>query len=474
MKNIYAFLIVFFTVNLTYSQDVKPIQATTGATINHLLFDNQNNQYYIGSICGRVWINGVYNDSYSQKYQPVIGKLTDDKKFEWLIPLSQNVWDAKIQNNKIQILYRKQTKSAEIIENDFVFEEFDLKGNRIQQKSLMNTKGKFLGFDTQGKIFEDGILTWTTWKSEKENTTKIDNKTFNKKLYSLVYFKMVDFDGNEKWTYQIEGGSNGFTDLRIQNASKDNKGNIYVFSYYSHIAELGIASFKTNEIYPEVKKLPLHFMGIFLLKFNSIGKPIQAEVLSENTLEIEDVVFDDNDNLLVVGYHNGNDVYAKKQKDGRPYIGAKIRGETFQYSDKMNQIGPSDDGFVVKLDTNFNVLWKKNFFGEGNNRVKNIKNIKEGYAITGLYSNTLFIDDKKYEEHPENKGYSDGFYAEIDFKGNIIKFNLMTGENSNIPKLFTNFKNEPFISVGTKTTVYINDIAYKGYGHWGGTFIYRP
>ncbi len=459
-------------IQTSHAADALPIQAGTSVYVNHLLTDDNGNMYMCGNIRGRVWIGGKLTDEYSDKSYPVLVKLNKDLTFEWLVKLEAMPREAKIIDNKIYLLHNRDFLQDEFKTKFLVLSSWDLKGNLIMKRDFLKIAG-ITNLHTGIRLFNDGVFTWTTWKGE-DNTLEFDNRTMTKKRYSQCRFAYIDFNGKELWEYTIEGGIGGFTDLRIQKVTRDNEGNTYVVSYFSHSADLGIANFTTKEMYPEVRSQPLHYNALFIMKFDPFGKPLKAELLAENDMTIEDMQVDSEGNVLLAGYHRGNDTFAKMQEDGRPYIGAKLKGEAFHYTREMSMEGPTDDAFIAMLDKDWKVKWKHNFFGDGYNRCLDIITTVNGFAVTGMFAKTIQIGDNQYTEHPDNQGYADGFYFEINTEGKISNVQLFTGVESNVPQLWQSPSGKGIVTVSTKSEIVINGKTHKGFGHWGGTFVYVP
>jgi hypothetical protein len=198
-----------------------------------------------------------------------------------------------------------------------------------------------------------------------------------------------------------------------------------------------------------------------------------AEVFAENDVTVNEVCHLHDGSMIIGGYHRGNDTFAAAQEDGRPYVGAKFRNSAFVYTTQMSIDGPTDDAFLLKTDNTLNILWKYNFYGTGSNRITDIQLTGKGFAATGIFSKKIYFNDDSFDDHPENAGYSDGFFLECSEDGIISNIQVFKGPESNLPQLFTDKNNLPVISVNTKSFINMYGSDYKGYGRWGGTFIIR-
>ncbi len=470
----FRLLIVVFLLVLAikaFPQDIKPIQATTGAFVTNLLFDSQNQMYMTGSVCGRIWINNSYTDKYAGAYQVILAKLFDDLKFHWLIELDKRPLDAKIINDEIVLIYTNERLKENTKTVSIELVKYNLRGEKTTQVQIFEIIGSLAGVNLTAEIMSDGIFCLTKWSGD-ESFVEIENKRLHKKHFSLVYFSNRNFDGSEKWNYQIEGGIDGFTDLRIQNMSADKNGNIHIISYFGHSADVGIAKFSTAEVFPELRSQRLYYNKLFMLNIDKNGKAIKSEIIAENQIEINGMEIDVDGNIYLSGNHQGNDVYADKQEDARPYIGAKIKGRAFEVESLDDYDFYTSDGFIAKLDSLWELEWIYNFFGIGNNRVRNIKVDKNGLTAIGLFTKSIKIDSKTYGE-PDSKNQTDGFVLSLEKDGTINNVSLLRSPDGNTPSLFIDYYQNPVISVGTKASININGNNYKAVGHWGGTFIWR-
>lgn len=473
MKHLFILALVIVCCGTTTAQTTKPIQATTGSSVYELMFDSNNEAYMTGAVVGRIWINGKYNDNYADAYHTVLGKLTTDLKFEWQIELDETPYDAKMINDRIYILTRKDDEISETeTYRNFIVDVYDLNGKWLANQEIYKIITSHHDASISGIITPDGFLVWVNWKDDAF-VERFDTK-LRKTLYSQTSFSFYGLDGTLQWQYAIEAGEGGFTDFRVQQCERDANGNTYIIGTFGYQCNTGLAEFTTEEMYPEYPSQPLHYNAQAMVKLNNEGEPVRSELFSENEVTVEDILFDGDGNMYVSGYHRGNNTFANAQEDARPYVGAEIRGEAFDYTEAMSENAPSDDGFICKLDTDWNLLWKVNVSGNGYNRLSKMILIDNTIHATGSFTDDMLLDGTTYPDATDNKGYSDGYYCTISTEGSVASVQLFTGEKSNLPELFVDANGAPVVAVGTKTNMTINGTYHEGYGYWGGEFLYWP
>lgn len=267
----------------------------------------------IGSVKGNVWINGKQSDNNFSSTQIVLAGLNHDYTFRWLLPLNTYPRDIKLFGDELYILDKISNCDDESEKNCFVLEIYDLNGKLKEKRELSLNPGIPSGL-TQFRLLENGIFTWTAWEDDN-NQLVYNNKKHVKTKYCQLILSLKDFYGNEKWTYKIEGGIDSYTRIWVFGAKQDKDSNLYLAAKYGQSADLGIARFSTKAIYPEMKKDPLYYNGLFLMKFNPQGIPLQAKSIGENDINVIDFMLDNDGSCYFIGYHKGNDLYAKKQSD---------------------------------------------------------------------------------------------------------------------------------------------------------------
>lgn len=472
MRNSITLLILLLSLT-SFAQEGRPIQATTGVQVHELMFDSNNDSYMVGSVCGRVWIDGRYYDGYADGYQNIVGKLNDELTHDWLIPLDERPFASAMINGNIYVMTRlDEEKGADEKYRSMVIDVYGTDGSWKVNQELHGVTSSKYDVSLDGIVTDQGFLIWTNWKDD-DSYVKTNGNKWSKDLYSMTRFSMYGLDGALKWEYDVEAGEGGFTDFRVQACEIGPDGKTIIVGSYGFKADVGIGEFTTDEMYPEYPSQPLHYGEVLIIEVSQDGNPLRAEVLGENELFVEDLLFDDEGNLYVSGYHKGNDIYAESQEDGRPYIGATIRGERFEYTAAMSTDAPTEDAFVCKLDADWNVVWCTNWTGPGSNRATYMVMSNAGISVAGTYSDDMTIDGRTHEDHADNIGYSDGFSCDISPDGMVSNIHLYTGEKSNLPRIYLNNNGKAIVDVGTKTNMYIDGVLHEGYGYWGGRFLFN-
>ncbi len=472
MKKI-IFLLAFILFSDINAQQASFINASTYSSIYLMEFDKANNTYVCGSVRGRIKINGTDKD-YTDDHAWMIGKLNSENNFSWLVECSQLPRDFAIINETVYVLMQEREKGDVTESYSLVQYSYDLNGNLLNKINITTITGTTYDVYTDGEYLGGKLVTYATFEEDGSVAT-VDNLQLSKKMYSQYYFKTFDLNGNLLWQYKMEGGIDGFTELRLQDMATDSDGNLYISCYYGAQADVGLTTFKTDVMYKA--KLSLYYNKLFLVKLNGNGTPVKSAIMAENDITVEDMLVDRNGHIYFSGYHKGNDTYSKKQEDGRPYIGAKFFGKGFEYSDAESVNPPEEHGFIGKIDSSWNFVWCKNIKGSTNVRVSHMAKIKGGVAMAGTYSYTLQINNQNYECHSENQGYSEGFYTTIDPNGEWGSVYNITGPKSNIVQVFANEEKGAIVS-GSSSEKYIiingvqSDCSY--YCYWGGCFLFKP
>jgi hypothetical protein len=74
------------------------------------------------------------------------------------------------------------------------------------------------------------------------------------------------------------------------------------------------------------------------------------------------------------------------------------------------------DAIIIKFDNNGNIVWKKNFGGEGINAFNNVVTVSDGIVVVG-YSDEFYSGDWA---GISGKGSSDGIIIKFDNNGNVV------------------------------------------------------
>ncbi len=173
-----------------------------------------------------------------------------------------------------------------------------------------------------------------------------------------------------------------------------------------------------------------NFPDVLVVKTDKFGKPLWSKIYggayNDNT---SDVAILNEWSFLIVGtsdsYGDGtNDVFVMKlNSDGDSLwlkafstddierasriISAQDGGFIICGSTTSNSPGATSDALVFKVDQNGNLVWKKNYGGNGGQQASDILALSDGYIFTGTNSDP-------------NTAISDVYLVKIDLSGNLI------------------------------------------------------
>lgn len=306
MKRIFPTLMLLFIFTNLSAQTITPLKSSSYIGIGEMVFDDDNNRYFIGKYKGTP---ETFDLPRSEKTHAYIAKLDPSNQVIWAKPIDQKRlrFDMSLQNGKIYILattsnYNKETRLKSATANIEVFSTTD--GSAISDIQIAKMNGKAVNL--QGDFGEGKILLRAKWKTDQATT--LNDKTLSKTKYSAILFQNYNLDGTKTWEHQIEGGFNNFTDIRIGDVDFDDKGNAYIISYFSESLELGNASY-TTDVHFEHPKLPLYFNSSFLFKIDNDGNPSTSIEIAKYGIEFEKIMVT-NDKIYLLAYYQGNKAYS--------------------------------------------------------------------------------------------------------------------------------------------------------------------
>lgn len=465
-----AILIILITLSGNiFGQQPYFINASTSSSIYQIATDNSNNLYMFGFVNGRIYINGQYKDY--TKAQRVIGRLDEKNNFKWSVEMEDNPRDMAVINETLYVLVQDRIKGDPQETYSLSLVSYDLNGNFLNKKLLSTIKGTTYNVFVDGKFINGNILTWATVE-EKTSVALLDGKTITNKMYSQYLFTKMDLSGNHIWDYKMDGGIDGFTDLRVQVTHEDTWNQFYIVCSFGAQANVGISQYKTDIMFKE--KIPLYYNKVFILKLNKQGKPVKSILLGENAITVEDLKSDANGNLYFGGYFRGNETFAKKQEDGRPYIGVKLLGKPFEYTEAESTSEPDEDAFVAKMDSSWSIQWFQLIKGRSTNRIKDIVITSNGICVDGYYSDDMKLDGSTYTSHAQNALYGDAFMVTLDATGKFGTVTTAKGPKSDFLHIQKDSKGSLLVwGTCAEKSVELNGTNYTGPSYYYSAYIYR-
>lgn len=92
--------------------------------------------------------------------------------------------------------------------------------------------------------------------------------------------------------------------------------------------------------------------------------------------------------------------------------GYLVAGETFSNDGDVGAGLGEYDGWILKLDEDGNILWKKHYGGTGDDNIRTISATKDGGFVIGGFSRSVFPGSPP-------KGWDDFWFAKMDSNGNV-------------------------------------------------------
>ena len=327
-------------------------------------------------------------------------------------------------------------------------------------------------------------------------------------IYSLtiaLFFGVSAFSQTQDWNWAKSAG--GTDNDYIYSVATDGSGNVYVTGYYKSSSLIFGTTTLTNTNAGKA--------DMFIVKYDGSGNVLWAK----NTGGTEDdysysVATDGSGNVYVTGYFysssitfgtttltntsSGNaDMYIVKYDGNGNVLWAKSAGGT--YSDGGNKVTTdgsgnvyltgfyfnssitfgsttltntgSDDIFIVKYDSNGNILWAKSAGGTSDDISKSIAVDGSGNVyLTGYFnSSTITFGSTTLT----NKGAYDAFIVKYDNNGNVLwaksaggsaydySSDISTDNSGNV--YITGYFSSTFISFGTKSFTNTGSTTYDMY-----------
>lgn len=337
--------------------------------------------------------------------------------------------------------------------NDVLLVKYDTNGNVLWAKSAGGEyfdNATSVSVDNSGNVYLSGNFASHTINFGTitlKNTDTINNT-------ADIFFVKYDTDGNVVWA---KSAGEKFDDYATS-TSVDATGNIYLTGYYQG----------TNFIFgfDTLNNVNWALKDIFLVKYNANGNILWAKTFGgkeddyvksisvdavgnislAGTFDSPSIVFG-SDTLMgnrytssfVVKYDiKGNAIWAKNPGNIRAYATAiDASGNIYLAGGFANSIITFDsvsltnigdeDIFLVKYNSNGNILWAKSAGGSGwDNLHKVIIDAKGNLYMTGFFkSSTITFGTKTLT----NVGDEDIFLAEYDSNGNALWTKSVGGTN---------------------------------------------
>ncbi len=273
--------------------------------------------------------------------------------------------------------------------------KYDSSGNLLwikDGKSVSQTQTQAIGVDALNNVYVAGYF-----GSSTVNTVTFDSITITSNGQRDILIAKFDKDGNIKWVINAGGSSSG---EEAKDIAVDVDGNVYVTGMYVDTAYFGSS-----------KLVSYGGQEIFIAKYNTNGQLIWAKTAGSSK----------NDDI---GYGVALDNL------GHLYVGGAF-DSTAKFGNYSATTSDTQDVFITKMDTAGNFLWVKEFGGPGNDYCKNLKVDAEGNCIaSGLMANTVTFGSTQLT----GKGGSDIFILKLDSEGNVLWAKQAGGVGNDAPR----------------------------------------
>ena len=296
--------------------------------------------------------------------------------------------------------------------------------------------------------------------SFKSSALDLGTITLTNSLNGYPDFFIAKYNSNGTLLWAKQFGTGGYEELRSMCLTKENE-IVFTGYYRSDLFKIGLTSMTPSGTID----------NLFISKLDSAGNVIWAKSYGGGGYDYGRSVTSDNDNnIFLTGSFDSNSINF---------------GPT-----SLSKIGQADI-FIIKLNSNGNVLWAKNYGETGSEYPYEIKANPDGkLLLVGYYFGAQTKFDNIILNQPSGGFNSDGFIANIDSSGNTLWANSFGGKswdyatssaidnqnNCTIIGSFTSdtihFNNDTILKIGT-TDAFILHFNGEGTLKWHKEFGYQ-
>lgn len=257
-----------------------------------------------------------------------------------------------------------------------------------------NDNGNSIYTDANGNIFatgsfDGGSITFGT-------TTLTSSGNYD------IYIVKYSADGNVLWA--ISAGGSGLDDS--YDICTDDNGNIFITGFFRSES----ISFGSTTLYNP--NAGFGYDCFFIAKYDSNGNALWAKTADGlGNIDGNSIALDNNGNIVITGFFDSNNA-------------------TFEPITLINTKALYSDIFIVKYNTDGNVVWAKSAGSDYYDYSSGISTNSNGdIFVTGYFSGPVINFDSAALT---NSGNDDVFIAKYDANGNIIWANsaIGTGDDS--------------------------------------------
>lgn len=322
-----------------------------------------------------------------------------------------------------------------------------------------NDIGNSITSDSFGNVLVTGLFSDTVDFDPGNGTTILNSAGF-----SDIFIQKLDADGNFIWAKSI-GGPGIDSGLSI---SCDSLGNSYITGKFTDTVDFDPGASTFELIASDV--------DVFVLKLDPFGNFVWAKRVGGSYVDSGKSIVVSDSELVVLGsfeasvdfdpgpntdFHsslgaasifilkldlNGDFIWAKSIGDGAFAFAESLvigsSGNLFisgQFTSTLD-FDPSgasqfqmtsnggQDFFVLKLDSNGEFIWAREFGGMGNDTAKGISVDAHGNSyITGAFVDIINFDPGQSDISLTSTGYCDAYVLKLDHNGNFIWVKALIG-----------------------------------------------
>ena len=270
--------------------------------------------------------------------------------------------------------------------------------------------------DSQGNVYAAGIYSGTITVGSTTVTWAGGNAD--------GFLAKYDNDGNPIWVKSFGGAAD---DVAID-VAVDANDNLYITGYFQGAGALAFDADPGPGVYLLEQLAPFLSRDCFIIKLDSNGDFVWAKQVSNPAA----VANEDSKSIEV-------------DSAGNVYIGGSFNYADFNPDPVAEEIilstngGASTDGFLLKLDTDGNLVWVKTFASTGIVQVVDMEfDTNEDLLLTGRFRNTVDLDPNAGTAPFTSNGNDDMFMAKLSADGDFIWGNSFGGSGNDFASTIKN------------------------------------
>jgi hypothetical protein len=232
----------------------------------------------------------------------------------------------------------------------------------------------------------------------------------------------LDRKGNVQWQKCLGGSGHDYA-----NSIQQTKDGSYIVAGYTYSKDGGVNGW--HEGYDEYKSPTCDY---WLVKLDHQGNILWQKCLGGSGNDYANSIQETKDgNYIVAGYTSSKD------------------GNVYGWHEGYNGNTPTSDYWVIKLDKQGMILWRKCLGGSGNDNANSIQETKDGNYIVAGFTNSKDGDVNGWHEgYNGNAPTSDCWVVKLDRQGNILWQKCLGGSGDESANSIQETKDGNYIVAG--------------------------